>query len=148
MGSVTRRSHYVPAAYLQFWDIDGVPNGRNSTLWVTSEKGCMKRSVNNTAIQSWVYSRKNPNEAESYFSEFEADWSKLIKQFLIGKQPKNEIFANLLLLHSAYFLLRNPSIESKGASERIENYKQSIELFWREILLEGQQVSSLNAAKQ
>lgn len=133
----TRRPHYVPSAYLQFWSESGNPEGRSSLIYVADENGNNKRKSGNTAIVNNFYSDSNPNEAEKFFQEFENDWVKLIKQFLAGKGPKPYIIAGLLLLQSSYYLLRNRSFKNKSYKERIELYKHSIETFYRTVLMDN-----------
>lgn len=142
--SITKKPHYVPAAYLQFWSIDGKPSGRDSTIYVTDENGCNQRKCSKTAIEKWLYSKEAPNEAEEYFGELEGDWAKLISEFNEGTSPKAHLLASLLLLQSSYFLLRNRKFENKSTTkERIDIYKSAIEGYWREVLMDGELAKSL-----
>ncbi len=135
--NITKKPHYVPAAYLQFWSLDGKPNGRKSKIYATDINGSNIRSASNTAIVNKFYSKSDPNSAEEYFQEFENDWAKIIKQFLDNKGPKPNILSTLLLLQSTYFLLRNRSFDKQSKKERIEIYQHSIEAYWKDILMNG-----------
>lgn len=136
--SITKKPHFVPAAYLQFWSVDSSFKGRESEIFVTDNNGCKKRKAKNTAVEKWLYTKDSPNEAEEYFQEFENDWAKLVRQFISGDAPKGHILAPMLLLQSSYFLLRNRGFENKTSKERIEIYKSAIEGFWNEVLMQGE----------
>ncbi|HSF29803.1 MAG TPA: DUF4238 domain-containing protein [Candidatus Tectomicrobia bacterium] len=137
MASRTKKPHFVPAAYLQFWDSTGTPQGRESKVWWCDGKQCLLQRIGNVAVQAGLYSTKNPIEAEAYFGEFEVDWAKLVTQLLSGRVPRAEILASLLLLQSSYFLLRNPKFRKNDPAERIDVYKLAVEGFWREVLMAG-----------
>lgn len=143
----TKKPHFVPAAYLQYWDISGNPNGRDSSIFWTDGERCNKQSVKKVAVQCGLYSKKDPNEAENHFNEFESDWSKLIKHLNNGNPSRPEILASLLLLQSSYFLLRNPNFENKSSEERIHVYKEAIEVYWREVLMSGEPKKEHEALK-
>lgn len=133
----TRKPHFVPSSYLQFWDSNGMPQGRESTIWWCDGKVSRLQSVGSIAIQRDLYSATNPNAAEMYFSEFETDWAKLVKQLANRRPPRPEILAGLLLLQSSYFLLRNPKFRSNDSVERFDIYMVAVEGFWREVLMAG-----------
>lgn len=137
MTNITKKPHFVPAAYLQYWDVGKKPNGRDSLIYWCNGEICTKQKVNKVAVQSGLYSKTDPNTAEEYLSEFESDWSKLVNQLITGKPPKNEILGALLLLQSSYFLLRNPKFSNISTEDRIDVYKKAIEGYWREILMAG-----------
>lgn len=138
MNTVTKKPHFVPAAYLQFWDVDGSPNGRNSSIYWCNGECATKQAIKKVAVQSGLYSKSDPNSAEEYFGEFEGDWSKLVKQLLSGEPPRKDILAGLLLLQSSYFLLRNPKFSNNSNGERIVAYQKAIEGFFREVLMGGE----------
>lgn len=140
--NITKKPHYVPSAYLQFWSETGNSNGRNSVIYVTDKNGCRKQKSGNAAIVKKNYSDTDPDEAEKYFQEFEIDWAKLIKQFLAGEGPNTEILSGLLLLQSGYYLLRNRNFKNKSDKERIEIYKHSINAFLRVVLMNNKTCES------
>lgn len=138
MTNITKKPHFVPAAYLQYWDVGQNPNGRESSIYWCDGNICTKQKLKNVAVQSGLYSKDAPNSAEEYLSEFESDWSKLVNQLINGRVPQADILASMLLLHSSYFLLRNPKFSKKGDLSRIEIYKQAIEGYWRDVLMAGE----------
>jgi len=133
----TKKPHYVPASYLQFWNENGEPDGRSSKIYWCDGHKCSKQSVGKCAVESGLYSISDPNSAEDYFNEFEADWSKLVKQLVSGKSPNPKVLAGLLLLQSGFFLLRNPKFSIQSPEERINAYKKAIEGYWHEVLMNG-----------
>jgi hypothetical protein len=91
MAPRTKKPHFVPAAYLQFWNFDGTAQGRESKVWWCDGKQCQLQRVGNMAVQADLYSPKNPNAAEAYFGEFEVDWAKLVGQLISGRPQRREI---------------------------------------------------------
>jgi hypothetical protein len=91
MAPRTKKPHFVPAAYLQFWNFDGTAQGRESKVWWCDGKQCQLQSVGNMAVQANLYSPKNPNAAEAYFGEFEVNWAKLVGQLISGRPQRREI---------------------------------------------------------
>lgn len=145
----TKKPHFVPAAYLQFWDSGGVPSGRESKIWWCDGKVSKQQRVKNIAVQSGLYSAKNPNAAEAYLNEFEVDWAKLVFQLASGRLPKPDVLASLLILQSSHFLLRNPKFVNKDVDERINVYKNAVQGFWQQVLMAGDIPDKLeNAAKR
>lgn len=147
MNTKTKKPHFVPIAYLQYWNINGNPNGRDSSIYWTDGKKCNQQSVKKLAVQSGLYSKKDPNKAEDHFNEFEGDWSKLVMQLNNGNPSRPEILASLLLLQSSYFLLRNPNFDNKSSEERIHVYKEATEVYWREVLMGGEPKKEHEAIK-
>ena len=137
MRSPTRKPHFVPAAYLQFWDTSGKPKGRDSQVWWCDGKKSALQRVGKIAVQSNFYSAKNPNAAETHFGWLESEWAKLVKQLAAGRPPRAPILASLLLLHSTYFLLRNPKFRKNDPADRFDVYMLAIEGFWRQVLMAG-----------
>ncbi|NVJ66467.1 MAG: DUF4238 domain-containing protein [Gammaproteobacteria bacterium] len=137
MSTKTKKPHFVPAAYLQFWDVEGEPKGRDSSIYWCNGSITTKQSVKKVAVESGLYSKDDSNSAEDFFGEFESDWSKLIKQLLSGRGPSKEVLAGLLLLQSSYLLLRNPKLSNKSNTERIDAYKKAIEGYYIEVLMGG-----------
>lgn len=137
MNNITKKPHFVPAAYLQFWDATGSYNGRESSIYWCNGEITTKQVVKKVAVQSGLYSETDPNSAEDYFSEFESDWSKLVKQLLSGNAPRADVMSGLLLFQSSYFLLRNPKLSNESGSERITAYQKAIEGYFREVLMGG-----------
>jgi hypothetical protein len=135
MAQRTSKPHFVPAAYLQFWDFEGKPKGRESRLWLCNGKVSKLVHVRNVAVQSGLYSTRNPNAAERYFGELERDWAKLVHQLRNGRPPRADILAALLLLQSSYFLLRNPKFRNSDSIERFDVYKSVIEGYWTQVLM-------------
>jgi hypothetical protein len=134
----TKKPHFVPCAYLQFWDTEENPeNGRNSSVYWSDGIKQGKQKVGTLAVQSNLYSVNNPNEAESFFSEFENNWSKLVKQLRSGNAPPRQLLSGLLLTQSIFFLLRNPKFSNNSEQERIHNYKIATEIFWQSIFMKG-----------
>lgn len=137
MATRTKKPHFVPVAYLQYWNAGGTPRGRDSKVWWCDGKQCTSQRVGKIAVQNGLYSTKDPNAAEAYFGEFEVDWAKLVGQLCSGRAPSPDILAALLLLQSSYFLLRNPHFRNNDSVERFDVYKFAVEGFWREVLMGG-----------
>ena len=146
MNTKTKKPHFVPAAYLQFWDVDDNPRGRDSSIYWCNGEMTTKQLVKKVAVQSGLYSKSDPNSAEDYFGEFEVDWSQLIKQLLSGRASRKDVLAGLLLLQSSYFLLRNPKLTNKSNGERINAYNKAIEGYYLDVLMGGELPQNENEA--
>ncbi len=134
----TKKPHFVPAAYTKFWDFEGKPEkSRKSRIYWTDGKKTGLSRVDKIAVQSGLYSLRDPNAAEDFFSEFERNWSKLIWQIKKGNAPRKDILASMLLLQSSFFLLRNPKFENESEEERIEIYEKVSEGFFQAVLMDG-----------
>lgn len=137
MNTITKKPHFVPAAYLQFWATDGEPRGRKTPIYWCNGKIISRQPVGKVAVQSGVYSSSDPNAAEAYFSEFEGDWADLVRKLISGKSARKSVLGTQLLLQSSYFLLRNPKFSNNSHKERFEIYQSAIEGFWREVIMGG-----------
>ncbi|SFC98047.1 DUF4238 domain-containing protein [Algibacter pectinivorans] len=133
--NITKKPHFVPATYLQFWSVDNIPNGRKSKIYVTDINGSRITSASKTGVARHFYSKTDPNKAEEYFQKFENAWTKLVKELLENKGPKPEILSCLFLLHSSQFLIRNRCFENLSEKERIEIYHNCIETYWTKTIM-------------
>ena len=116
-----RKQHWLPASYLQFFDVSGTPRGRESELFVANATACHRRRVSNVAVQSYLYSRDDPESAERSFQAMEADYPRFLEHVLedrdLSPADGRGLFHILLHLH-----LRNAAYENRGSGERIEAY--------------------------
>ncbi len=140
----TIKPHFVPASYLHFWDIQGNPSGRKSKIYVSDTLQSDERSISKSAIIKNFYSKSDPNDAEEYFQGFEGKWSHLVKQFLVGIIPDPKIFGSIALMQCAHLLVRNRSFENHSSSERIKLFKQSVETFYNQKILNNESLNSVN----
>lgn len=133
----TKKPHYVPASYLQYWSIGSKRYSRTSKIYVCDGKTSWKTKAENIALEHNLYSLKDPNSAEKFFLEFEGDWVKLVNKLSSGKGPKKDILAPMLLVQSSVLLLRNPNFSNESSEERIDIYKKAIDHYLREVLMEA-----------
>lgn len=130
----TTRPHTVPAAYLKFWDKDRSPEkGRTSQIFITNGITCRTDTVENVCIRKKYYSKLNPNEAEDYFKEYEAEYSRLVSTIIkTGQFPDTKASIGLFIIYFISFLTRNPTfIHKTNSEERIKNIQIAQEEWWR-----------------
>lgn len=132
---ITKRAHFVPASYLQFWSCTGVPEGRKSKIYWTNGDTTNLVKVEKIAHQNFLYSRTNPNAAEEFFQEFETDWVKFVKRLVEGKLPSKKVTYASFLLQCGFLLLRNPKMDNASDDDRIDAYKSAIEVFFKAVIL-------------
>lgn len=135
--TITKKPHFVPASYLQFWSVDKIPKGRVSRIIVTDSNGSRISPVSKTGVAKHFYSKSQPNKAEEYFQKFENGWAKLIKELINSKGPKPEVLSCLLLQQSSQFLIRNRCFENLSEKERIEIFHNCIETYWTKTVMDN-----------
>jgi hypothetical protein len=118
----TRRQHYVPCAYLQFFDALGAPRGRESEVYVSSRDGHSRLTrVAKVGFQNWTYSRARSHEAEALFQKLERDYPDFARRMIADMDPgpvRGHLISTLMLdMH-----LRSPAYENRTAKERISMY--------------------------
>jgi hypothetical protein len=121
---VTKRQHFVPASYLQFFGVSESGSGRQSKVYVlSSNRYCVER-VENVSFSNWTYSKQNPNEAEKYFHQIESTYPNLLRR-LLKLESVSEIEKALLFITAVNLNLRNPSYIKPSPRERIDLIKIS-----------------------
>lgn len=116
-----RKQHWLPCAYLQFFDLCGKPAGRDSRIYCADSKSCFEAKVGNIAAENYFYSRADPLGAEATFYEEENDYPKLIDEIVKNGTLRDSEFISMVIqvftLH-----LRTCAYENRTSEERIDAY--------------------------
>ena len=119
----TRKQHYLPCSYLQFFDISGIPSGRDSRVYCIDGKRCFKQKVEDIAFENFFYSSNDPDSAEAVFHTEEQNYQYLVKE--IESNRSIEGLNHVLMLNNMFTLhLRTSAFDNHTGLEQIEAYNQ------------------------
>lgn len=144
--AVDRRQHHVPATYLQFFDHRGTNHGRDSQLYASEENRSFLVGVENVAVEAYLYSKKNPTDAERFFHETEHSYSRVVERIMQGEiRPPDAALVGIqwMIMH-----FRNAKYDFEGFDERIEAVEHSTERYLNEIFLGEEDLPEMDNAAQ
>ena len=83
--AANKRQHFLPCCYLKFFSIDGTwGKPRKTQIFFTDGVKSQRNSVINLGVESYTYSRDNP-EFDKQFQKMEGNYPLIVEKMLGGQ---------------------------------------------------------------
>ena len=122
MPKETRKQHYLPFAYLNYFRVDAnVLSRKKARIYRDDGTRVDLVKVGSQCYRNWFYRSANTRESESGFQLFERDWSTQVRNIRSGKREDAMVFAQMLLYH-----FRNTSIRHLSNMDRYDAVTKAV----------------------
>jgi hypothetical protein len=85
-----KNQHFLPAAYLRHFSVDGERGTRTSDIWRTGMNGQTRGPVDSFCSADYFYSKEDAERVEREFGQMEAFYGGLGGKFWRSENPRNE----------------------------------------------------------